>query len=147
MYRELARYLDTNATRGELIYAPRLTDFWGLNRYLVGPNWGSALKFQDIADLDALKRWRRVYSLLGPERLRRWTLMPETRRLDSFRDSEYTGLSPLPEPLPATGEWLVSSEGEPLSPPGYWHLCAAQYPAPLKFGSLELYHWSCGAVN
>jgi hypothetical protein len=146
-YRELAGYLSAHAAPGEVIYAPEYIDFWGVNRYLIGPDWGSALKFQDAGLLDGLKRWRRLYSLLGPVRLERLGVMPETRRIDRFRIPVYTGFTPLPDLPGVTGEWLVSTHGAPLSPPGDWHLCAAQYPVPMRFGRLELYHWACASAG
>lgn len=142
-YRELAEYLAAQTNAGELIYIPRDIDFWGVNRYLVGPDWGSMLQDQDIAVMDVRKRWRRLYGWLGQSRLDRLGLMPQTRRLDRYRIPIFTGPSPLPQLPDVTGEWLVSIEGEPLSAPQESQLCVDQYPAPIKFGRLELYHWSC----
>jgi uncharacterized membrane protein len=142
-YRELAEYLAAQTSAGELIYIPRDIDFWGVNRYLIGPDWGSMLKDQDIAVMDARKRWRRLYAWLGQAKLERLGVMPETRRLDRYRIPIFTGPSPLPELPNVTGEWLVSIEGEALGAPQESRLCTGQYPAPIKFGRLELYHWSC----
>jgi mannosyltransferase len=142
-YRDLAEYLAAQTRSGELIYIPRDIDFWGVNRYLVGPDWGSALEVQDIAVMDARKRWRRLYGWLGQAKLERLGAMPQSRRLDRYRIPIFTGPSPLPELPAVSGEWLVSVDGEPLSAPQESRLCTGQYPAPIKFGRLELYHWPC----
>jgi mannosyltransferase len=142
-YRELAHYLAAHTVPGELIYAPNDEDFWGVNRYLIGPDWGSMLKIQDVAVMDVRKRWRLLYGWLGPAELARLGAMPETRHVEHSGIAVYTGPSPLPDLPTVTGEWLVSSANSELSPPLDWHLCTDQYPAPMKFGRLDLYHWRC----
>jgi len=145
-YRELARYLAAQSNSGEIIYAPRDIDFWGLNRYLVGPDWGSILEFEDAAVLEPRKRWQRVYAWLGPAELQRLGALPQSRRFDGYRIPVYSGPSPLPDLPGVSGEWLVSVEGEPLAEPHAAHLCAGHYPAPIRFGDLELYHWTCPSL-
>lgn len=142
-YRELAAYLASQATDGEMIYVPRDVDFWGLSRYLVGPDWGSMLRFEDQPKLDGLRRWRRAYAWLGPARLEQQGFMPDSRRLDGFSIPVYTGESPLPALPSSTGGWLVSIEDVPLPTPAESHLCIGEYPAPIKFGRVDLYHWGC----
>jgi hypothetical protein len=144
-YRELATYLRAHAGANEIIYAPMGTQFWGLSRYLIGPDWGSILQFQDLAELDRLKRWRRIHALFGQAGLERFGLMPESRHLDSFRAPLYTGTSPLPELTGIKGEWVVASDFNPAMAPQAANLCAGTYPTPLKFGRLALYHLQCAA--
>ncbi len=142
-YRDLAQYLAGHASRGEIIYAPREIDFWGLNRYLVGADWGSILTFEDGPVMETRKRWRRVYAWLGPAQLQRLGALPLSRRYDGYRIPIYDGLTPLPDEPGVSGEWLVSMDGEPLAAPSEAHLCASSYPAPIRFGDLQLYHWRC----
>lgn len=143
-YRELASYLAAHAAPGQLVYAPVGSIFWGLNRYLIGPDWGSIIKTQDIVELGGLKRWRGVQGLVGSSKLGRLGLMPESRRLDSFRIPLYTGTSPLPDLPNVQGMWVIASEFNPVVSPSDANLCASSYPAPLKFGRLELYYVDCG---
>ena len=144
-FRELAHYLAVHTVPGELIYAPRDEDLWGVNRYLIGADWGRMLKIQDVAVMDARKRWRRLYAWLGPAEFEQLGAMPQTRRLDRYRNPVYREPSPLPDLPTVTGEWLVSIEGATLSPPDDWRLCTGQYPAPINFGRLEMYHGRCGS--
>jgi hypothetical protein len=84
-----------------------------------------------------------VYAWLGPAELQRLGALPRSRRFDGYRIPIYSGPSPLPDLPAVSGEWLVSIEGEPLPDPDAAHLCARHYPAPIRFGDLELYHWPC----
>jgi hypothetical protein len=101
------------------------------------------LQVQDITVIDARKRWRQLYGWFGQAKLERLGVMPLTRRLDRYRIPIYTGPTPLPVLADVSAEWLVSIEGEPLDAPQQSRLCIGQYPAPMKFGRLELYHWAC----
>jgi hypothetical protein len=140
-YRDLAHYLAERAKTGEIIYAPDNATFWGVSRYLIGPDWGSILIVHDPMELPHLKKWQLLYGLLGPDRLRRLGLVPEGRRLDSFRIPMFIGQPPLPELQTATAVWLINSNGPPtvdLRP------CAHRYPLPSNFGRLLLaYHVTC----
>jgi hypothetical protein len=142
-YRDLARYLAAQASAGEIIYAPRDIDFWGLNRYLVGADWGSILTFEDGALIEPLKRWQHVYRWVGPAELQRLGALPLSRRYDGYRVPIYVGPTPLPDVPGVSGEWLVSMAGEPLAAPAEAHLCTSGYPLPISFGDLQLYHWPC----
>jgi uncharacterized membrane protein len=142
-YRELAHYLGAHADSDELIYVPRDVDFWGVNRYLIGPDWGGILTYEDVALLDTRKRWQRLYAWLGPDALRRVGALPLSRHFDGYRVPVYSGPSPLPDPPAVSGEWLVSIDGESLPLPQAAQLCTQEYPAPIRFGDLTLYHWSC----
>jgi uncharacterized membrane protein len=139
-YRELARYLTQHVQSGEIIYAPDRPTFWGLARYLVGPDWGSILKFQDAADLSSLKKWQRLSALVGPAALGRFALLPQTRRLDAFRVPVFTGFSALPEMQNAKVVWLVVFDEVPLDS---LQLCTDRYPEPLAFGGLRAYRLEC----
>jgi mannosyltransferase len=139
-YRELARYLAEHVQSGEIIYAPDNATFWGVSRYLVGPDWGSIFIVHDSAELVQLKKWQRLYALLGPDRFRHLGLIPEGRRLNAFRIPVFVGTSPLPDLQIATGVWLISFEGEQPVDLG---ACADRYPVPSRFGRLFAYHVRC----
>jgi mannosyltransferase len=140
-YREVARYLDQQTRPGEIIYAPEGATFWGVSRYLIGPDWGSMLKVQDAEQLDKLKKWRRIYSLLGPQVLERLGLLPQTRRLDAFKIPVFTGSSPLPDLQGVKAIWLITTEDVP---PSELPLCSERYPDASVFGRLYVYRVPCG---
>jgi hypothetical protein len=139
-YRELARYLDEHVTSGDIIYAPEGATFWGVSRYLIGPDWGSIFKVHDADELDRLKKWQRIHALLGSNVLEHLGLMPETRHLDSFRVPVFTGSSPLPDLKAVKGIWLIVPDDAPLD---QLQLCSDQYPEASRFGRLLVYRVPC----
>ncbi len=139
-YRDLARYLAQQVRPGEIIYAPDAATFWGVSRYLIGPDWGNIFQVQDPAELSRLKKWQRLYALLGPTAARRLGLLPTGRRLDSFKVPMFIGFSPLPDLASVTAVWLVVPDDVPLND---LRLCADQYPAPSAFGRLLAYRVPC----
>jgi hypothetical protein len=140
-YREVARYLDEHAKSGEIIYAPAGETFWGVSRYLIGPDWGSILKVHDMDEMNKLKKWRRISALAGSNALTRFGLMPETRHLESFRVPVFTGTSPLPDLQAVTAIWLITTEDVP---PSELPLCSDRYPEASVFGRLYVYRVPCG---
>jgi mannosyltransferase len=143
-YRDLANYLAEHAQTGEIVYAPDSATFWGASRYLIGPDWGSIFILHDPAEMPHLKKWQLLYSSLGADRLRRLGLLPEGRRLDSFRIPMFIGQTPLPELQTATAVWLINSDGVPTIDP---RPCADRYPVPSNFGRLLAYHMTCGPIR
>lgn len=139
-YRALARYLAEQAKPGEIIYAPDAATFWGVSRYLIGPDWGNIFQVQDAAELSRLKKWQRVYAVLGPGAAGRLGLLPTGRRLDSFRVPMFIGSSPLPDLANVTAIWLLVPDDVPLDG---LRLCADGYPAPSVFGRLLAYRVAC----
>jgi uncharacterized membrane protein len=140
-YREVARYLDEHVKSGEIIYAPEGETFWGVSRYLIGPDWGSILKVHDMDEMNKLKKWRRISALAGSNALTRFGLMPETRHLESFRVPVFTGTSPLPDLQAVTAIWLITTEDVP---PSELPLCSDRYPEASVFGRLYVYRVPCG---
>jgi mannosyltransferase len=139
-YRELARYLAQQARPGEIIYAPDAATFWGVSRYLIGPDWGNIFRVQDTAELSRLKKWQRMYAVLGPAAAGRLGLLPAGRRLDSFSVPMFIGFSPLPDLVNVTAVWLLVPDDAPLDD---LQLCARQLPAPSAFGRLLAYRVAC----
>jgi hypothetical protein len=140
-FRDLAQYLARAAKPGEIICANEGVSLWGISRYLLGPDWGDILKVYDLADLERLKKWQRLESLLGRATLAKLGAVPTTRRLDGFRVPIFIGPSSLPDLRQTNAVWLVTDGTTPedLTP------CAdpSRYPAPLAFGRLQLYHVAC----
>jgi len=139
-YRELARYLAEQVKPGEIIYAPDAATFWGVSRYLIGPDWGTIFQVQDTAELSRLKKWQRMYAVLGPTAAGHLGLLPTGRRLDSFRVSMFIGFSPLPDLANVTAVWLLVSDDVSLDD---LRPCAGQLPAPSVFGRLLAYRVPC----
>jgi mannosyltransferase len=138
-YRELARYLAAQAKPGEIIYAPDAATFWGVSRYLIGPDWGNIFQVQDAGELSQLKKWQRLYAVLGPVAAAHLGLLPAGRRLDSFRVPMFIGSSPLPDLANVTAVWLLVPDDVSLD----LRLCKQQLPAPSVFGRLLAYRVSC----
>jgi mannosyltransferase len=139
-YEELARYLADEAKPGEVIYAPDAATFWGVSRYLIGPDWGTIFEVQDGAELLRLKKWQRIYALLGPTLAGQLGLLPSGRRLDSFRVPLFIGFSPLPDLANVTAVWLLVPDDVPL---GNLHPCGGRLPAPSVFGNVLAYRVPC----
>jgi len=139
-YRELARYLAEQVKPGEIIYAPDAATFWGVSRYLIGPDWGTIFQVQDTAELSRLKKWQRMYAVMGPTAAGHLGLLPTGRRLDSFRVSMFIGFSPLPDLANVTAVWLLVSDDVSLDD---LRPCAGQLPAPSVFGRLLAYRVPC----
>jgi|HubBroStandDraft_1064217.scaffolds.fasta_scaffold18574_2 mannosyltransferase len=139
-YRELARYLDKQVKQGEIVYAPDAATFWGVSRYLIGPEWGTIFQVQDSAELSRLKKWQRLYALLGPDTAARLGLLPTSRSLQAFRAPLFLGSSPLPDMTNVSAVWLVVPDDMSLSG---LRPCAGQMPAPLMFGRLLAYRVTC----
>jgi hypothetical protein len=142
-YRELARYLTQRVKPGEVIYAPDPATFWGVSRYLMGPDWGTIFQVQDPAELSQLKKWQRLYAMLGPTKAARLGLLPAGRRLDSFRVPMFIGSSPLPGLAGVTAVWLLVSDDMPMDD---LRSCGGQLPAPVAFGRLLAYRVECPLV-
>jgi mannosyltransferase len=144
-FRELARFLSDHVRAGDIIIAPSDSTFWGISRYLIGPDWGSILVVHDAA-LMQQKRWQLVSALLDEKRLERQRLVPLTQRLDGFRVPMFIGSAPQSELAAASGAWLISfdRETERDLPP-----CSNHLPPPLtSFGTrLRVYHVDCGGAD
>lgn len=143
-FRELARFLSDHVRAGDIIIAPGDSTFWGISRYLIGPDWGSILIVHDAA-LMREKRWQLVSALLAEKRLERQRLVPLTQRLDGFRVPMFIGSAPRPELAAASGVWVISFDTETevdLRP------CSNHFPPALTFGTrLRAYHIDCGRAD
>jgi hypothetical protein len=81
-YREAAAYLREHVQPTEIIYIPDHIVFWGVARYLVGPQWGSVLAVQDPVNQDRSAFWPGIYRRLGPKNTaRRWIQGAAVHRL------------------------------------------------------------------
>ena len=139
-YIELARYVAAQAKPGEIIDVPDAATFWGVSRYLIGPDWGNIFQIQDTAELSRLKKWQWIYAALGPTAAARLGLLPTGRRIDNFRIPMFIGFSPLPELANVTAVWLLVPDDVSL---GELRPCGGQLPAPSVFGHLLAYRVPC----
>lgn len=140
-FRELARFLSDQVRAGDIIIAPDDSTFWGISRYLIGPDWGSILIVHDAA-LMREKRWQLISTVLDEKRLERQHLIPLTQRLDGFRVPMFIDGAPQPEIAAASGVWLISLlTGTELD----LRACSNHIPPPIdSFGKrLHVYHIDC----
>lgn len=130
-YRDLANYLREHVTASEFVYVPELTMFWGVARYLDGPQWGNPLQVQDPLDVNRLQSWKRIYDRLGTERLNALHLVPQTRRLDGFKTPLITGWTPFAQLDATPTYWVVTSTGVDLAE---LNLCSPRNTESIPFG-------------
>ncbi|MFN7725212.1 MAG: hypothetical protein ACK5QH_09095 [Rubrivivax sp.] len=81
-YREAAAFIANHAKGPVLVYAPDRPTFWGMARYLIGPDWGDALKVQDPFRSDKSTVWPKVYARLGPKWVAQLGLAPQSRSIE-----------------------------------------------------------------
>jgi hypothetical protein len=145
-FREAAGYLRERVQAGDIVYIPDNVVFWGVARYLVGPQWGSLLKVQDPLNPDHSTVWPGVYRRLGSRTLELLHLEPETRRLDGFKTPLYIGWSPLPELRYARVIWIVGMARAPFD----FHLkdvelCPYSHFESANFTELRVFRITCNA--
>ncbi len=76
-FRAAVATIRTQLPAGGTVFVPQFVDFWAINRYLVGPEWGSPLVVQANERSD---RWDSILAKLGPERCAQLGLIGETTR-------------------------------------------------------------------
>jgi hypothetical protein len=114
-YREAAAFIADHAKGPALVYAPDRPTFWGMARYLIGPDWGDALKVQDPSRSDKSTVWPKVYARLGPKWVARLGLAPQTRSIERHGRLMIIGPSADTRILGATGLYLVEPASSDLS--------------------------------
>ena len=141
-YRELARDLMTKASPGEIVYVPENVTYWGVARYLVGPEWGSILKIQDPERPDFSEAWKKIYARLGTQKLQWLGLVPDARQIASPVGPLVIGWSPLPALQTAHSFWMVgNNEIDPLNFP----ICAHPQVVTTKYTGVQLHHVTCAS--
>lgn len=115
-FREAAAYIAQNNAEGMAVYVPVNFRFWGMARYLAGPQWGSLLKVQDPERVDTSDTWANIYRRLGPEWLARLGLQPKTRTINTGRFDMWIGLSPLPADVVLAGYFFVGDMNDAKRP-------------------------------
>lgn len=113
-FREVAAYLRERVKPGDVIYIPDYVTFWGVARYLIGPEWGSPLDVEDPSNPDRSQKWPGIYQRLGPRALEMLHLLPRTRRVDGFSAPLFIGWSPLAELRDAKTVWIAGLRDSPL---------------------------------
>ena len=77
-FRAAATAIRNELPAGGTVFVPNFVDFWAINRYLIGPEWGSPLVVQANEDSE---RWESIIKKLGNERCEQLGLIGETTRL------------------------------------------------------------------
>lgn len=115
-FREAAAFIAQNNAEAVAVYVPVNFRFWGMARYLAGPQWGSLLEVQDPERVDTSDTWASIYRRLGPTWLARLGLQPATRTIDAGRFSVWVGLSPLPAEAVQAGYFFVGDMNDAKRP-------------------------------
>ncbi|MFZ0423995.1 MAG: hypothetical protein WAL80_14055 [Xanthobacteraceae bacterium] len=98
----------------DVIYVPENVSFWGIARYLVGPDWGSPLAIQDPTKPDFSGRWDSLLAKLGPTWRSRLHLEPKSRTIMVSGQPLVVGWSPPDQIDHARRVWVVTHEtGQP----------------------------------
>jgi mannosyltransferase len=139
-YRELAADLVAKAAPGEFVYVPENIIYWGVARYLVGPEWGSILEVQDPERPDFSEAWQKIYARLGPQKLAWLWLTPRTRQIASPAGPLVVGWSLLPALQTTKSYWVVGNNGLDLAT---LPLCANRQIVTQKYTGLQLHHVFC----
>ncbi|MEC5387199.1 hypothetical protein VVD49_15830 [Uliginosibacterium sp. H3] len=139
-YRELAADIIAHKADGEFVYVPDNIIYWGVARYLVGPEWGSMLEVQDPERADSSEAWRKIYARLGTQKLNWLGLLPRTRQVDSPAGPLIIGWSPVPAMQTAKRFWLVGNNG--LNPADLIS-CPQHLVSTRKYTGLQLHHVTC----
>jgi mannosyltransferase len=103
-YLNLSRIIKDNYKLGDIVYVPQQSNFWGIARYVIGPNWGSPLR---IAARPSAQ-WQKVYSFLGPKVVTLLGLMPDTQVIDRNGYFILTGSPFKAQPLRDQRIWMVT---------------------------------------
>jgi uncharacterized membrane protein len=130
-YREVAEYLRQHVLPDELVYAPHLPTYWGIARYLIGPDWGNALSVQDPVNPDLSDKWPLIYARLGTARLKLLHLVPQTRQVDGFRAPLIIGWTPFTALQTTSSYWVIGMTGINLAE---LRLCPGAQLESIPFG-------------
>lgn len=142
-YREAAASIRARQEEGSLVYIPQNVIFWGIARYLVGPEWGSLLAVQDPDKPDFSERWRQIYSRLGGEYLRLLHLQPATRVLDTTQPPMVVGWSDY-APLKSGSYWVLGDNSLDLND---LSLCASRTVMIQQYRGVRLHKVQCSAAS
>ena len=143
-YGKAADHLRQHAQPGDIVWVPEYASFWGMARYMVGPDWGSPLDIQDPVNPDRSRRWPEIYRKLGPERLKQLHLAPLTRRLDGFKVPVFVGWTELPAVRTADVIWvLFPYDSGIVAELSDIALCASGSTQRTPFNGLALYRVAC----
>ena len=126
-YFYLSELIKQNYKPGDIIYIPQQSNFWGLARYVIGPDWGSPL----VIAAKPSTQWRAVYDRLGPRVVDLLGLVPKAQAINKDGYIILTGPSYNGVPIQARRIWLVTVPRADLK---------AGYP-PAKLGGLPS-QWS-----
>lgn len=138
-YREAAESIRTEQGKGSFVYIPQNVIFWGVARYLAGPEWGSLLTVQDPIKPDLSERWRQIYSHLGDEYLRLLHLQPVTRELHTVQPPMVVGWSDY-APLKSDSYWVLGDNSLDLNE---LPLCASRTVVIRQYRGVQVYKVQC----
>jgi hypothetical protein len=104
---DVAALLKSDLKPGDVIWAPQGGVFWGVNRYMVGPRWGSPVTI--AAPLRSQSGWYKIFDALGPEIVEKFALMPTTQSvLMADGTPIFVGAYSVPDISLARRVWLIT---------------------------------------
>jgi hypothetical protein len=127
-HRLALEYIEGELERGDVIWVPHTSDYWGVAWYFHGPGWGSPVAVQDrILEQAAPNKWGKILKRLGPEWSRRLLLAPEQPFIEKEGVRLYIGYGSGPEIASLRPKRVytlhfpqIGSHDRPIpSPPGY----------------------------
>jgi uncharacterized membrane protein len=139
-YREAGNYVTNRIAANDIVYVPSSADFWGMSRYLIGPEWGSILEIQDPLEGNKVDDLLQSHLHLSEVRMKALHIVPLTRELDGFKVPVFTGHWPLPIDPAGRTVWFARLFDQPLDIPS-----CTPIGQRMTFGRLYLYRLNCGA--
>jgi len=116
-FRQAANVIVAEEQPGDVVWVPQSSMFWGMARYLAGPDWGSPLAIS--APLRPQSRMWKIYDMLGPDLVNKLGLIPTSQSITAKDGMPIlTALSSQPRAEEAKRLWVVAWPRGDL-PPGF----------------------------
>jgi len=96
---------------GDAAIVEATPQFWGLARYLVGPDWGDPGR---VFDLHPQSQWRALSKRLGPDWTERLNLIPESDGIDYRGGRLYAGIGAMEDAITHPRLWYLHYEGREI---------------------------------
>ncbi len=105
-------WIQSEAQPDDVVLAPHHAYFWGVNRYWIGPRWGSVMEIQGWPGSE---RWEQIYEELGETWRQRLRLEGKTRSVTTDEGPEiFIGYRPDDRFEEAPRIWVVGGGGDRL---------------------------------
>ncbi|MFP4147309.1 MAG: glycosyltransferase family 39 protein [Halorhodospira sp.] len=111
-YPSAVTWMQEHAEPGDMVVAPHHANFWGVNRYWIGPRWGSVMEVQGWPGSE---RWQQLYERLGETWRKRLRLEGRTRSVTTNNGQEiWIGYREHSRFAEADRIWVVASSADQL---------------------------------